>query len=491
MHSSEIAAKADFGHIRYAQLWEDADVLTEALGDVSGGTLVSICSAGDNALAMLTLDPAKVVVVDLSPAQIACLRLRIGAFRTLTHREFLELMGARPSARRRQLLERVTEALDPGTRAFWATLADDVAAHGAGGVGKFETYFRIFRRRLLPLVHSRRTIDDIFVSRELPEREEFFERRFNTCRWRLLLNIFFSRFVMGRMGRDRAFFDHVDGSPAQHVARRIRHAGIACDPAENPYLHWIMKGTHGDALPMPWREDHFETIRARLDRLDIRPGSLEAFVSTGERADGFNLSDIFEYMSPEMFATVYASILDAANPGCAAGLLEHDGAAPGPTAPAAPGAHPDRARGPAESARTRLSSIPISSSRRSSGEPGDPDHARAGIGGRALGLMAGVPAHARRLEIGAEVQRKLIHVGTGLYALSLPWLFPDRWPVYVLIGVTLVVMLVLRLPNSRLGKTLHGVERQSYGDLLLALSVGSACFSRATTCISTSCPSPS
>jgi S-adenosylmethionine-diacylglycerol 3-amino-3-carboxypropyl transferase len=315
MHSSEIAAKADFGHIRYAQLWEDADVLTEALGDVSGGTLVSICSAGDNALAMLTLDPAKVVVVDLSPAQIACMRLRIGAFRTLTHREFLELMGARPSARRRQLLERVTEALDPGTRAFWATLADDVAAHGAGGVGKFETYFRIFRRRLLPLVHSRRTIDDIFVSRELPEREEFFERRFNTCRWRLLLNIFFSRFVMGRMGRDRAFFDHVDGSPAQHVARRIRHAGIACDPAENPYLHWIMKGTHGDALPMPWREDHFETIAARLDRLDIRPGSLEAFASTGERADGFNLSDIFEYMSPDMFATVHESILDAANPG--------------------------------------------------------------------------------------------------------------------------------------------------------------------------------
>jgi phytol kinase len=93
-----------------------------------------------------------------------------------------------------------------------------------------------------------------------------------------------------------------------------------------------------------------------------------------------------------------------------------------------------------------------------------------------LGLMAGVRRMARRLEIGAEVQRKLIHVATGLYALSLPWLFPDRWPVYVLIGVTLVVMLVLRLPNSRLGQTLHGVERQSYGDLLLAVSVGLCLF---------------
>ncbi len=70
----------------------------------------------------------------------------------------------------------------------------------------------------------------------------------------------------------------------------------------------------------------------------------------------------------------------------------------------------------------------------------------------------------------------MVHIGTGLYALCLPWLFPDRWPVYFLVGVTLLVMLVLRLPGSRLGKTLHGVERQSYGDLLLAVSVGLCLF---------------
>jgi S-adenosylmethionine-diacylglycerol 3-amino-3-carboxypropyl transferase len=312
--SSEIAGKAAFDHIRYAQLWEDADVLTKALGDVAGGTLVSICSAGDNALAMLTLDPAKVVVVDLSPAQIACLHLRIGAFRTLTHPEFLELMGARESNQRAELLTRATADLGAETQSFWAALADDVVRHGAGGVGKFERYFRIFRTRLLPLVHSRRTIDDTFVSRPKAARQDFLDTRFNTWRWRLLLKTFFSRFIMGRMGRDKAFFDHVDGSPAQHVARRIRHAAVGCDPSENPYLHWILKGTHGDALPMTWRAEHFEVIKSRLDRLDIRPGSLEAFVSTGEKADGFNLSDIFEYMSPNVFAQVYESILTAGSP---------------------------------------------------------------------------------------------------------------------------------------------------------------------------------
>ena len=315
MAKSEIEARADFDHIRYAQLWEDADILTQGLGDQAGQTLVSICSAGDNALAMLTLDPAKVVVVDLSPAQIACLKVRIGAYRALSHTEFLELMGSRPSTRRAALLARASEGLDADTRAFWQRLASEVAAHGLGGVGKFERYFRIFRRWLLPLVHSRRTITAIFEPRDRQSREIFFDMRFNTWRWRLLLRVFFSRFVMGRMGRDKAFFDHVQGSPAQHVARRLRHAGVDTDPSQNPYLHWIMTGTHGDALPMAWRPELYEVIRDRLDRLNIRPGSLEAFVSTGETAHGFNLSDIFEYMSPQVFTEVYGRILGASAPG--------------------------------------------------------------------------------------------------------------------------------------------------------------------------------
>ncbi|MBA4491770.1 hypothetical protein [Paracoccus sp. S1E-3] len=96
-----------------------------------------------------------------------------------------------------------------------------------------------------------------------------------------------------------------------------------------------------------------------------------------------------------------------------------------------------------------------------------------------LGLMALLRRMAAAHHISAEMQRKLIHITTGLYALTLPWLFPDRWPVYLLVGVTLVVMGVLRLPKvatTGLGATLHGVERQSYGDLMLAIAIGMCMF---------------
>lgn len=314
MADSEIAGKASFEAIRYAQLWEDADVLLMGLDSKPGATLVSICSAGDNALAMLTLDPARVVAVDLSAAQIECLKIRIAAYRALDHTALLELMGSRPSGRRALLLDRVAAGMPDTSQAFWAPLRDGVIAHGLGGVGKFERYFRILQRYLLPLVHSRATIDALLVPRPPAERERFMRERWDTWRWRLLMNLFFSRFAMGRLGRDPAFFDHVEGSVADHVARRVGHAGIDLDPVENPYLHWILKGTHGAALPLAWREVHFEAIRARLDRLDIRHGALETFVATGEKADGFNLSDIFEYMTTETFETVYGSLIDAAKP---------------------------------------------------------------------------------------------------------------------------------------------------------------------------------
>ncbi|MDB5506827.1 MAG: hypothetical protein JWR75_1465 [Devosia sp.] len=315
MAEADIAGRARFDAIRYAQLWEDADVLVDALATPPGATLVSIASAGDNALAMLLLDPARVVTIDLSLAQIACLAIRIAAYRCLDHAGFLELMGSRPSSRRGELLDTVARGLDATDQAFWAERRGGVIRYGLGGVGKFENYFRIFRTYLLPLAQSRSTIDEVFRTKPKPERAAFFDRRWNNWRWQLTLKLFFSNFVMGRLGRDPAFFDHVEGSLADHVARQLRHAGVDLDPADNPYLHWILKGTHGTALPLAWRPEHFATIRSRLDRLELRCGALEAFVATGETADGFNLSDIFEYMPTDIFTSVYGSILGAANPG--------------------------------------------------------------------------------------------------------------------------------------------------------------------------------
>ena len=104
MSGPEIAKRARFDRIRYAQVWEDADILVEALRLQPGDTIVSIGSAGDNCLALLAEGPARVIAVDLNPAQLACIRMRKAALMTLSHSAYLELIGSRPSSRRKSLL---------------------------------------------------------------------------------------------------------------------------------------------------------------------------------------------------------------------------------------------------------------------------------------------------------------------------------------------------------------------------------------------------
>jgi S-adenosylmethionine-diacylglycerol 3-amino-3-carboxypropyl transferase len=118
-----------------------------------------------------------------------------------------------------------------------------------------------------------------------------------------MFRLFFSRAVMGRLGRDPAFFAHVEGSVASRILTRTRHAMTVLDPAGNPYMHWILKGCHGTALPLALRVEHFDTIRDHLDRLEWRQDDVSGAL---DRLDdgavhGCNLSDIFEYMTVDEY----------------------------------------------------------------------------------------------------------------------------------------------------------------------------------------------
>src|SRR5262245_56930616 len=86
-----------------------------------------------------------------------------------------------------------------------------------------------------------------------------------------------------------------------------------------------------------------------------------------------------------------------------------------------------------------------------------------------LGVMAAVKALGR-FGIGSESQRKLIHVATGFFAIALPFIFHERWPTAVLLGLSLAVMVLLRSPHramAGLGTALHGVKRESHGEIYL------------------------
>jgi S-adenosylmethionine-diacylglycerol 3-amino-3-carboxypropyl transferase len=276
---------------------------------------------------------------------LACLELRIAAFRRLNDPALRAFLGVTASATRRETYVRLRSGLGESARAFWDAHPDAIA-QGIIHAGKFERYLRAFRRFLLPLIHPRRTIEQLRKPRSPAERERFYDERWDTWRWRCLFRLFFSRAVMGRLGRDPAFFAHVEGEVGSRILARTRHALAVLPAHSNPYLAYIATGTFPlDALPRYLRPEHTGAVRERLDRLRIIHGTVPE--ACDGRFDGFNLSDIFEYMSPAEHERCYAALLDRANPG--ARLVYWNMLAPR----ACPGFARDRVR-PLEGAASRL-----------------------------------------------------------------------------------------------------------------------------------------
>lgn len=304
----EAAQRVDFSGIRYAQCWEDADILLEALEPGPGKRCLSIASAGDNTIAIMARAPDSVLAIDLSPAQLACLELRVAAYRVLQHDELLELIGSSASRDRMKLYRACRAKLSRETRDFWDAHSSFVE-HGIGACGKFERYLAAFRTRIIPLIHSKRCVGELLEPKPREERMAFYDSRWNNRRWRALFRVFFSRRMMGALGREPEFFRYVEGGVSARILARTHYALTELDPTQNPYVQWILTGRHNGILPFALREENFEAIRRNLDQLEWRHAALEDIRDDDGPFDCFNLSDIFEYMSPVSYAQQLARMV--------------------------------------------------------------------------------------------------------------------------------------------------------------------------------------
>jgi S-adenosylmethionine-diacylglycerol 3-amino-3-carboxypropyl transferase len=214
------------------------------------------------------------------------------------------------------LYHRCRDALSSETRRFWDQKSDAIS-RGIGSVGKFERYFEIFRRAVMPLIHSQKMIDRLLAGGPLSHRRNFYRDFWDTTRWRALFKVFFSRQMMGRLGRDPAFFNYVEGHVSTRILQGTKHALSELNPAENPYLQWILKGRHTTALPFALRPENFQPIRNNLHRLEWRQTSLEEYLDgvASQSINRFNLSDIFEYMSEENYHRALQKIARTGAPG--------------------------------------------------------------------------------------------------------------------------------------------------------------------------------
>lgn len=303
--------------IRYANCWEDADVLLSALKIESGDKVLSIGSAGDNSFSMLVNNPELVLAVDVNLAQLRLIELKKAAFIALNHDEFLEFLGFKASKDRMKLYDTVRKAMDAHEHKDYWDKQRVALRKGIIFTGKFERYFRLFRRRILPLVHYRRTVNGLFEVKSEHKQREFFDKKWNTWRWNLLFKIFFSRFVMGRFGRDPRFLDEVKVKVSDFILDKAARHLSSMHAQENYFLHFIMKGNFGKGLPHYARKENFEQIKNNIHKLHTFHGFAEEAFKKDEyqQFSKFNLSNIFEYMDMSTFKQVTDSLVQHATQG--------------------------------------------------------------------------------------------------------------------------------------------------------------------------------
>lgn len=305
--------------IHYSQCWEDPRTLTRALPVNPEDAVLSIASGGDNTLALLLGNPRSITAIDKNPAQIFLTELKMRAIETLEYDDFVDFVGARPCKARHRLYASVRPSLTSNARAYWDTQTSAIQK-GVIHCGTFERYFHCFRQVVLPLIHRRKTTRQLLVVPSLDRQRAFYDEVWNNRRWRWLFRVFFSRFMLGSMGRGPATFAYVTrGDVGAELLRRAERGLTRVSLHDNFFAEYMLTGAYADwGTAHPYlHASNFQFLKNHVSRVTLVVGDVWEYLKNLPAAavTKFNLSDIFEYMSEEHFHLVAKEILRVSQEG--------------------------------------------------------------------------------------------------------------------------------------------------------------------------------
>ena len=312
---SEQLEKVSFDFIRYANCWEDADVLLKGLRVNNQSRVMSIASAGDNSFSLLSASPELVVAVDISKVQLYLVELKKAAISNFDREAYLEFAGFSASATRLEKYNAIRNQLGEACRAYW----DQQRAAIENGIihnGKFENYFQLFKKEYLHKIHNDAVVAELFRPKTEEAQREFHDRIWHTDEWKTMYKFFFGEQMMGTHGRDSEFLKHVKGTVSDLIlAQEMAHLRKK-QAQRNYFLHYILYNRFDeDFLPHYAREENYEAVKKNLDRLVLHEGLLDIALQKHKGCTHFNLSDIFEYMDMTLFRNVASGIISKSAPG--------------------------------------------------------------------------------------------------------------------------------------------------------------------------------
>lgn len=273
----------------YNTCWEDPRLDRRLLALGAGSRVVVITSAGDNALDYLLDDPAEVACVDLNFRQNALLELKRALFGRASFKELFTFFGEGGGQSCAGIYARLRGHLPAYAAAYWdknieyfkgGRFSRSFYHHGASGAAAF------MFTRLLGLLKPglRRELPRLLAAGDLAEQRRAFDA-VEPVFWDRLSRWLVARpALMALLGVPRPQIalirDSHPGGLEGFVREKVRRVFTETAMAENYFWRVYLTGRYApECCPEYLKEQHFETIRERLDRLTTHTDSLSGFLA--------------------------------------------------------------------------------------------------------------------------------------------------------------------------------------------------------------------
>lgn len=305
----------------FAQVREDPLLEMETLHPTAADTTVVVGSGGCTALSLLA-GGGQVIAVDDNATQNHLIELKVAAVALLPLHDAVAFLGGAPSSGELRMVayDVLRSALTPSARTYWDSHPDDLRA-GVITTGVTERFIGMLVRALERFVHSRSRIDRLLACTSLPEQRAFYEREWDSWRWRA-----FFRLLVGRRSFERVYdaapLRHARSSSfADHFRRLAEHALTQLPVANNYFLHQMLTGRYPVAVdggvPPYLSERGAAALAAGVSSLSIVDATITEYLrSCPDRSvTGFALSNVCEWLSPAAVDELFAEVARVACPG--------------------------------------------------------------------------------------------------------------------------------------------------------------------------------
>ena len=309
----------------FAQVREDPALELAALTPSGRGRIVVVSSGGCTALSLLAAGATEVVGVDLNATQNHVVELKASALRALSYDVVVGFLGGAPmdaASRRKSYREAVRPLLSASAQSYWDGHLG-LLARGVIRSGVTERFVDALWRIIRLTVHGRRRCDELLACRTLAEQRLYYDRTWNSRRWRAFFEIALNRFVFSKT-YDPAFFAQIENPSFAKHFHRIWEIGLTEVPVSTNYFlaqmitGYYPTGAADRALPPYLTQSGARSIASRpsgaLKLVDGGFGDYLRQCPAGS-VDGFVLSNICEWLTPPQTDELFAEIVRTAAPG--------------------------------------------------------------------------------------------------------------------------------------------------------------------------------